>query len=216
MRARRAIGTASPQQIHTRNHLAYSPWCAYSISLRQVKRASPRSVLRRRVGRRDRDLRVALPPPPSRARTQLPDLTPRKPTCGLGTNARGAPHEDLQRALEQLRARREQKERDREGAGGTSGDTSENEDGIQLIPEGEASVCVRVQNWCHRRRVVVARGSEGLGALDEELSDGELELLSQSLLFGLEAVRVSSLHLRVCHRLSYTLLLLVYMVLVEG
>ena len=37
---------------------------------------------------------------------------------------------------------------------------------------------VRVQNWCHRRRVVVARGSEGWDALDEELSDGEWELPS--------------------------------------
>ena len=87
--------------------------------------------------------------------------------------------EDLQRALEQLRARREQEDRDREeGAGGASGDMSENEDGILLIPEGEAGVCVRVQNWCHRRRVVVARGSEGWDALDEELSDGEWELPS--------------------------------------
>ena len=48
---------------------------------------------------------------------------------------------------------------------------SENEDGVLLIPE--AGACVRVQNWCHRRRVVVARGSEGWDALDEELSDGE-------------------------------------------
>jgi len=86
--------------------------------------------------------------------------------------------EDLQRALEQLRVRREQEDRDREGAGCESGDMSENEDGILLIPEGEAGVCVRVQNWCHRRRVVVARGSEGWDALDEELSDGEWELPS--------------------------------------
>ena len=47
-----------------------------------------------------------------------------------------------------------------------------------MIPEGEAGVCVRVQNWCHRRRVVVARGSDGWDALDEELSDGEWELPS--------------------------------------
>ena len=52
-----------------------------------------------------------------------------------------------------------------------------NEDGILLIPEGEAGACVRVQNWCHRRRVVVAHGSEGWGALDE-LGDGEWELPS--------------------------------------
>ena len=86
--------------------------------------------------------------------------------------------EDLQGALEQLGVRREQEDRDREDAGGMSGDMSENEDGILLIPEGEAGVCVRVQNWCHRRRVVVARGSDGWGALDEELSDGEWELPS--------------------------------------
>ena len=47
-----------------------------------------------------------------------------------------------------------------------------------LISEGEAGVCARVQNGCHCRRVVVARGSEGRGALDEELSDGEWELPS--------------------------------------
>ena len=39
-------------------------------------------------------------------------------------------------------------------------DLSENEYGILLIPEGENGVCVRVQDWCHRR-FVVARGSEG-------------------------------------------------------
>ena len=27
-------------------------------------------------------------------------------------------------------------------------------------PEGEAGVCVRVESWCHRRRVDVARGPE--------------------------------------------------------
>ena len=98
--------------------------------------------------------------------------------------------EDLQRALEQLRVQREQedrenererereRERTRHGAGSASGDLSENEDGILLIPEGEAGVCVRVQNWSHRRRAVAARGSEGWDALDEELSDGEWELPS--------------------------------------
>ena len=52
--------------------------------------------------------------------------------------------EDLQRTLEQLRARREQEDRDREGAGSASGGMSENGDGILWIPEGEAGVCVRV------------------------------------------------------------------------
>ena len=74
--------------------------------------------------------------------------------------------EDLQHALEQLRVRREQEEWEREAAGGASGDVSENEDGVLLIPEGEAGVCVRVQNWCHRRRVVAARDSEHWDALD--------------------------------------------------
>jgi len=86
---------------------------------------------------------------------------------------------DLQRALEQLRVQREQEDRQREYerhcAGSASGDLSENEDGVLLIPESEAGVSVRVQNWSHRRRVVVARGSEGWDALDEELSDGEWE-----------------------------------------
>ena len=44
-----------------------------------------------------------------------------------------------------------------------------------MVPEGEAGVCVRVQNRSHRRRVAVGRGSEGWDALDEELSDGEWE-----------------------------------------
>ena len=47
-----------------------------------------------------------------------------------------------------------------------------------MIPEGEAGVCVRVQNWSHRRCEVAARGSEGWDALDEVLSDGEWELPS--------------------------------------
>jgi len=43
--------------------------------------------------------------------------------------------EDLHRALEQLRLRREQEDWKREGAGGASDDMSENEDGVLLIPE---------------------------------------------------------------------------------
>jgi hypothetical protein len=85
------------------------------------------------------------------------------------------PHaEDLQRALEQLRVQRALQ--DREDREGLAGDVSENEDGILLIPESEAGVSVRVQNWSHRRRVVAPRGSEAWDALDEELSDGEWEL----------------------------------------
>ena len=116
--------------------------------------------------------------------------------------------EDLQRALEQPRVRREQEDRDWEDVGGMFGDMPENGDGILLIPEGEAGVCVRVQNWCHRRRVVVARGFDGWDALDEELSDGEWELPSHVPPFRFGAVRGSSLLLRVC-LLSYTHLLLV-------
>ncbi len=62
---------------------------------------------------------------------------------------------------------------------------TQNEDGILLILEGEAGVCVRVQNLYHRRRVVVARGSERRDALDVELSDGEWGLPTHVLLFGL-------------------------------
>ena len=49
-----------------------------------------------------------------------------------------------------------ERERGRDGAGSTSGDLSESEDGI---PVGSGLVCVRVQNWSHRRHLVVARGS---------------------------------------------------------
>ena len=58
--------------------------------------------------------------------------------------------EDLQRAFEQLRVRREPEDRDREDAGGMSGDMSENEDGILLIPEGEAGVGMRVSSLSRR------------------------------------------------------------------
>ena len=68
----------------------------------------------------------------------------------------------------------------------------------------ETGVCVRVQNWRHRRRVV-ARCSEGWDAPDEEPSDGEWELHSP---IRLEAARGSSLLLRVW-LLSYTYLLLI-------
>jgi len=71
--------------------------------------------------------------------------------------------EDLQRALEQLRVKREQEDWEREGVRGASGDISENGDGVLLIPEGEGGVCVRVQNWCHRRPVVIGSWLRGLG-----------------------------------------------------
>ena len=47
---------------------------------------------------------------------------------------------DVPRGLEQLRIKRVWKDRDQEGAGGGSGDMSENEDAILLIPEGDAGV----------------------------------------------------------------------------
>ena len=61
---------------------------------------------------------------------------------------------------------------------------------------------MRVQNWYHRRRIVDTRDSEGWSALDEELNDGEREGSCPiiSLLFGLRAVRVSSLLLQVIDR----------------
>ena len=68
----------------------------------------------------------------------------------------------------------------------------------------ETGGCVRVQNWRHRRRII-ARGSEGCDAPDEEPSDGEWELHSP---IRLEASRGSSLLLRVW-LLSYTYLLLI-------
>ena len=52
--------------------------------------------------------------------------------------------------------------------------------GVKLIPESEAGAHGLVENWCHRRCVVVARCSEGWGALDEELSGSEWELPSHA------------------------------------
>ena len=123
--------------------------------------------------------------------------------------------EDLQRVVEQLRARREQKGQDRKGMGGASGDMPENVDGILLIPEGEAGVC-----GC--RTGVTAVASSWLVALragmhlmrSSAMASGSCP--GMSLLFGLEAVRGSSQLLRVYRRPSYTLLLLVYVVLADG
>ena len=108
---------------------------------------------------------------------------PGRPPVGWEQTHEEPPNEvplakDLQRALEQPRVRRKQEDRNREDAEGASGDMSENEDGILLIPEGEAGVCVWGQNWCNRCRVVVARGFEGWDTLAEELSDGEWDLPS--------------------------------------
>jgi len=123
------------------------------------------------------------PPPPSHTQTQLPDLTPWRPTRGLGTMHEDPPNEvplteDLQHMLEQLRVKRKQEDWEREAVGGASGDMSENEDGILLIPEGEAGACVWVQNWWNRRHVVMARGSEHWDVLDEDLGNANWELPS--------------------------------------
>jgi hypothetical protein len=67
-----------------------------------------------------------------------------------------------------------------------------------------------VHNECHRRRVVVARGSEGWGALDEELSPGVWELPNQVAPIRIAGSMGSSPLPGVCH-LSYTHLLLVEM-----
>ena len=73
--------------IHTLNHPACFPWYTYKIGPRPTKRVDPRSVLQRRLGS------TILVSPFPRARTQVPDLTPRGPTCRLGTDTRGAtPH----------------------------------------------------------------------------------------------------------------------------
>jgi hypothetical protein len=74
------------------------------------------------------------PPIPERN----PDLTPGSPPVSWEQTREEPPNEfptdeDLQRALERLRVRREQEDQDREIAGGVSGDISENEDGILWI-----------------------------------------------------------------------------------
>ena len=97
------------------------------------------------------------------------------------------------------------------GRGGRGGRLWRHVDGNLLIPEGRlVFVC-----GCHRCRGVVARGSGGWGALEEELSDGEWELPGHIAPIRFEGNKGSSLLLRVC-RLPYTLQLLVYMVLAEG
>jgi len=53
-----------------------------------------------------------------------------------------------------------------------------NEDGVPLVSEGEAGICMHVQSWSQCHRVAVGRGPEGWGVLDEELSDREWELPS--------------------------------------
>ena len=52
--------------------------------------------------------------------------------------------QNVQRAFDQLRSKREEVDRDREGAGGASVDMSKNMDEILLISESEAGGCVRM------------------------------------------------------------------------
>jgi len=85
---------------------------------------------------------------------------PGSPLVG-SRRARGRPTRycSPETSFERLRVQREQE--DCERAGSASRGIPENEDGVLSAPEGEAGVCVRVQNWSHRRRVAVARGAEG-------------------------------------------------------
>jgi len=121
---------------------------------------------------------------------------------------------DLQRALEQLRAKREQEDWERE-ATGASGDMSENEDGILLIPRTRlVFVC-----GCRTGVIAVALSRHVTPSTGTRLmriwamATGSCPAMH--LLFGLRGVWDSSLLPRVC-RLSYTHLLLVQMDMAEG
>ena len=52
--------------------------------------------------------------------------------------------QNVRRALDQLRNKWEQVDRDREDARGASGDMSKNEDGTLLVPESKAGAYVRM------------------------------------------------------------------------
>jgi hypothetical protein len=113
-----------------------------------------------------------------RAQRHFPDLASRKSTRVLGADARSAVQPGAPRREPSARARTAARQAGTGGAAGVSGDLSESGDRVLLILEGEVDVCVCVWNGCHQRRVVVVPDSEGWGALDEELSDGEWELPS--------------------------------------
>ena len=131
---------------NTRNFSARLLGRTHSADPRAVERAAARSVLRRRLGRRERELRVTLPPLPATSSS-------RRPTHRLLAGSRRARSRP---SLRTSRAGGSDRERERgcDGAGSASGDLSESEDGI---PVGSALVCVRVRNWSHRRHLVVAR-----------------------------------------------------------
>jgi len=99
--------------------------------------------------------------------------------------------EYLQRAL---RVQREQE--DRERAGSASGDVSENEDDIPLVPEGEAGVCVSLRRIGVITVVsplpVVLKGGMRL-MRSRATASGNCRLMF--LLFALLAVKGLSLHL---------------------
>ena len=191
MHARRAIDTT-----HGQPHLHPKSPCVFSVVHIQYlfpfsQAAPPRSVLRCRLGRRKRDLRVALPPPPSCTRTQLPNLTPRKPTRRLEQTHEVPPNEVPltssaparqagTRGLGQRRSGVRVWRYVRDG------------DGILLIPDTGLVFTCGCKLVCHRRCVVVAHGSEGWDVLDEEVSDGEWEVPTHVPLFGLVAVRGSA------------------------
>ena len=124
--------------------------------------------------------------------------------------------EDLQRALEQLRVRQARPGGLGKGSrGDASGDMSESEDGILLIPEGEAGVCC----GCRTSATAVAllwlvapkAGMRLMGSW--ATASGSCPVMY--LLFSLGEVWDSSLLPRVCH-LSYNHLLSVQMDIVEG
>ena len=190
--------------IHTRNHPTCFTWCTCSIGPRSAKRAPPdrfydvnsddesaifESAFHLRPPVHERNFLISPPgsPPGDSEQTEEPANE-----VLLAV--------DPQRVLEQLRVKREQEDREWEVHLVRLMISSRMKVGSYC----ETGVCVRVQNWRHRRRVVT-RCSEGWDALDEEPSDGEWELHSP---IRLEAARGSSLLLRVW-LLSYTYLLLI-------
>ena len=169
MHARQAVDTTSRHSTYTRNHLRI--FRGASINPRPVKGVSPDRLY-------DVDLEdeSAIFESPFHLHPPMPERNflispPGSPLVGWEQTQEEPPNEEplaegLQRALGGNR---------RTGTGKARKVPLAICPSILLIPEGEAGVCVRVQNWYHRRRVVVARDSEGWGALDEELSDGEWE-----------------------------------------
>ena len=84
--------------IHTRNHPACFLWCTHSIDPRPTKRAAPQIGSTTSSTRATRTPFSGRPsPPPSRTRTRLPDLTPRKLSRRLRTDTRGAAQRGIPR-----------------------------------------------------------------------------------------------------------------------